>query len=124
MALLGDSDGGGRFADGGLAFFMIRWLSRREPYRNFLYLRTRRKLTFVRLVIRDTRVPIYVKAVPFLLLLYLLSPIDIVPDFIPVLGLMDDVAITLLALMLILKLTSGPVVLDLLQQAKAADATT
>ena len=73
-------------------------------------------------MIQDGRVPPYVKAVPFLLLLYLLSPIDLIPDIIPVLGYLDDVVITLLAFMLILKLTSGPVVLDLIQQARAVDA--
>ncbi len=108
---------------GGFALIAVRFLGRREPYKNFLSLRTRRKLTFVRFMIQDTRVPLYVKAVPFLLLLYLISPIDIVPDFIPVLGYMDDLLITMLALVLILKLTSAPVVQDLIQRARAADAT-
>ena len=61
---------------GGFAFLLIRWFGRREPYRNFLRLRNQRKLTFVRLMIQDPRVPPYVKAVPFLLLIYLVSPID------------------------------------------------
>ena len=72
-------------------------------------------------MIQDSRVPPYVKAVPFLLLLYLISPIDIIPDVIPVLGYFDDVVITLLAFMLILKLTSGTVVQDLVQRAREAD---
>ena len=44
-----------------------------------------------------------------------------IPDIIPVLGYLDDVVITLLAFMLILKLTSGQVVEDLIQQAREAD---
>ena len=107
---------------GGLAFLLLRWFDRREPYRDFLRLRHRRKLTFVRLIVQDPRVPRYVRAVPILLLLYIASPIDIVPNVIPVLGLMDDAVITLLALMLILKLTSGYVVQDLIRQAREADA--
>ena len=67
--------------------------------------------------------PVYVKVIPVLLLLYLTSPIDLVPDFIPVLGYLDDVVIALLALALIIRLTSGPVVLDLIQRARSADAT-
>ena len=106
---------------GVIAFLLLRWFGRREPYRNFLRLRNRRKLTFVRLMILDPRVPPYVKAVPFLLLLYLISPIDLIPDIIPVLGYLDDVVITLLAFMLILKLTSRQVVQDLIQQAREAD---
>ena len=58
----------------------------------------------------DNRVPAYVKIIPILLLIYLSSPIDLVPDFIPVLGYLDDVVIALLALALIIRLTSGPVV--------------
>ena len=104
------------------AVLMLRWLGKREPYSNFIKLRTRRKLTFVRLMMGDDRVPMYVKLIPILLLLYLTSPIDLVPDFIPVLGYMDDVVIALLALALIIRLTSGPVVLDLLQRAQLADA--
>ncbi len=109
---------------GGFALLAVRFLSRREPYKNFLSLRARRKLTFVRFMLQDTRVPLYVKAVPFFLLLYLISPVDIIPDVIPVLGCLDDLLITLLALVLILKLTSAPVVDDLIQRARAADATT
>ena len=105
------------------AVLMLRWLGKREPYSNFIKLRTRRKLTFVRLMMGDDRVPMYVKFIPVLLLLYLTSPIDLVPDFIPVLGYLDDVVIALLALALIIKLTSGPVVLDLLQRAQLVDAT-
>ncbi len=104
------------------AVLMLRWLGKREPYSNFIKLRTRRKLTFVRLMMGDDRVPMYVKLIPILLLLYLTSPIDLVPDFIPVLGYLDDVVIALLALALIIRLTSGPVVLDLLQRAQLADA--
>ncbi len=104
------------------AVLMLRWLGKREPYSNFIKLRTRRKLTFVRLMMGDDHVPMYVKIIPVLLLVYLTSPIDLVPDFIPVLGYMDDVVIALLALALIIRLTSGPVVLDLLQRAQLADA--
>ena len=104
------------------AFAMIRWFAKREPYSNFLNLRSRRKLTFVRLVMQDNRVPWYVKTIPVLLAIYLMSPIDIIPDIIPVLGYMDDIVIALLAFFLIFKLTSGTVVTDLLAQARSADA--
>ena len=104
------------------AVLMLRWLGKREPYSNFIKLRTRRKLTFIRLLMGDDRVPTYVKIIPILLLIYLTSPIDLVPDFIPVLGYLDDIVIALLALALIIRLTSGPVVLDLLQRAQLEDA--
>jgi uncharacterized membrane protein YkvA (DUF1232 family) len=47
---------------------------------------------------RDPHVPGAYKAVPFLALLYLLAPVDLVPDFVPIGGQLDDVAIALTAL--------------------------
>ena len=47
-------------------------------------------------LIKDSRVPLWVKFIPPLAILYLISPVDLVPD--PVLGLgqLDDLAILLL----------------------------
>ena len=100
-----------------LLWAFIRWLARREPYGTFIRLRTRRKLTFFRLLMQDKRVPVYVIAIPVVLVMYLSLPFDIIPDFVPVLGYLDDVAIALLALVLVLRFTPWPVVLDLLNQA-------
>ncbi|MCA9903008.1 MAG: DUF1232 domain-containing protein [Anaerolineae bacterium] len=44
-------------------------------------------------LLRDPRVPLWVKAIPFLPLIYLVSPIDILPDFIPVIGQLDDLTL-------------------------------
>ena len=106
-----------------MLFWLIRWLGKREPYGAFIRLRTRQKLTFFRLLLRDKdkQIPLYVKVIPVLLVLYLLIPFDIVPDFIPVLGYLDDVAIALLALALVIKLTPAQVVLEMLRQARGAD---
>ena len=41
--------------------------------------------------LRDPRTPWWVKALAGLVVAYALSPIDLVPDFIPVLGYLDDV---------------------------------
>ena len=40
---------------------------------------------------RDPRTPRWLKALAFFVVAYALSPIDLVPDFIPVLGFVDDV---------------------------------
>ncbi|WP_431682178.1 YkvA family protein [Kitasatospora sp. KL5] len=47
---------------------------------------------------RDRTLPRSVRIAPWLLLGYLASPIDLVPDFIPVLGYADDAVVTVLAL--------------------------
>lgn len=51
-------------------------------------------------LLRDPRVPLYVKAIPFLPLIYIISPLDFLPDFIPVIGQLDDVTILILGMRL------------------------
>ncbi|MDX2160942.1 MAG: DUF1232 domain-containing protein [bacterium] len=46
-------------------------------------------------LIRDPRVPFYLKAVPFLGLVYIVSPLDFIPDIIPFFGQLDDLGILL-----------------------------
>lgn len=41
---------------------------------------------------RDPRLPLRVRLLPLLVVAYVASPIDVVPDFIPVLGQLDDIA--------------------------------
>jgi uncharacterized membrane protein YkvA (DUF1232 family) len=96
------------------AYFGARTLEKGEPYCSFLHLRTRSKVRFFRLLAGDVRVPRRVKALPFLLLPYLAMPFDLIPDFIPVLGYLDDVAIVLGVFALVIRLTPRYVVDDLL----------
>ena len=111
------SAGGGLALAVLLSLLTIRWLGRREPYAAFIRLRTRRKLTFLRLLFQDKRVPFFVKLLPFLVAVYVISPIDLIPG-IP----LDDIAVALLALALIIKFTPRPVFQDLLRQAQESDA--
>ena len=57
---------------------------------------------------RDPRVPWPAKAVAFAVLAYALSPIDLIPDFIPVLGLLDDVIVVPLGIWLAIRLIPRP----------------
>ncbi len=99
-----------------LSFGLIRWLGRREPYASFLRLRTRRKLTFFYLLLRDGRVPLYIRMLPIVVIAYLASPVDLLPGIV-----LDDVALALLALVLIIRFTPRQVLLDLVQRAASAD---
>lgn len=46
-------------------------------------------------LIRDPRVPLWTKIIPFITLGYILSPIDIIPDLLPIIGQIDDLGILL-----------------------------
>jgi uncharacterized membrane protein YkvA (DUF1232 family) len=56
-------------------------------------------------LLRDQRVPVWLRAVIPALVLYLALPIDIIPDFIPVLGHLDDVLVVLLAVGALVRFT-------------------
>lgn len=64
----------------------------------------RRKFEVLRALAVDRRLPTSVRAIPWLLGLYLLLPFDLVPDFIPLLGQLDDVAVVALALWAVVRL--------------------
>jgi uncharacterized membrane protein YkvA (DUF1232 family) len=53
----------------------------------------KRDVIAVYLAARDPRVPWYVKALALAVAGYALSPIDLIPDFIPVIGYLDDLII-------------------------------
>ena len=59
---------------------------------------------------RDRRVPILPKALLVLTLVYVVSPLDLVPDFVPVIGEMDDVVVVLAGLWLFVRLCPPEVV--------------
>ncbi|MDZ7277900.1 YkvA family protein [Pantoea eucrina] len=53
---------------------------------------------------RDPRTPWWFKLLAFGVVAYALSPIDLIPDFIPVLGLLDDAIIVPLGVIILLRL--------------------
>jgi uncharacterized membrane protein YkvA (DUF1232 family) len=70
----------------------------------------RRKLALASRLLRDGRVPIALRLLPPALVLYLALPLDIVPDFIPVLGQLDDVLVFAVAVGVLLRFTPREVV--------------
>jgi uncharacterized membrane protein YkvA (DUF1232 family) len=55
-------------------------------------------------LVREPAVPPYLKAVPFAALAYVLSPLDFLPDFLPIVGQLDDLGIVILGLKVFLRL--------------------
>jgi len=53
---------------------------------------------------REPRVPWILKSIPVLTLLYVISPIDLIPDFLPVFGQLDDLTMVLVALQVFVRL--------------------
>ncbi len=92
----------------------VRLLGRREPYAAFMRLRLRAKVTFLRLLAFDPRLPWYVRALPLLALAYWISPIDLIPGF-----MADDIAFTLLIIMVIVRFTPRELISELLHTAGA-----
>ncbi len=62
--------------------------------------------------VRDPRTPITAKLFVGMVVAYVLSPIDLIPDFIPVLGYLDDIVIVSLGIWLALKLIPAEVMAD------------
>ena len=72
------------------------------------------------LAYRDPRTPWYAKAFAALVVAHTLSPIDLIPDFIPVLGYLDDLIITPLGIWLSFKMIPYEVIADARRRAGEA----
>ena len=70
------------------------------------------------LVARDPRVPWIVKLLAGVVAAYAVSPIDLIPDFIPVLGYLDDLILVPLGITLVVRLVPPDVLEDLRRQAE------
>ncbi len=71
------------------------------------------------LVLKHPKTPWYAKIVVAVVVGYALSPIDLIPDFIPVLGYLDDLILIPLGIFLALKLVPQSIVLEC--RAKASE---
>ena len=78
----------------------------------------RRDVHAVYLASRDPRVPWYAKALGVCIAAYALSPIDLIPDFIPVLGYLDDAILLPLGILLVVRMIPP----DVMAEHRAAAA--
>lgn len=76
----------------------------------------------VYLAARHPETPWYAKALAVLIVGYALSPIDLIPDFIPVLGYLDDVILLPVAILFCIRMIPPAVMQEARQQAATAFA--
>ena len=72
-------------------------------------------------LLRDPEVPFYLKFVPFLAIVYLFVPIDLVPDVLIGLGQLDDVTILLVGSKIFIELSPAHVVAQHLDRIREQD---
>ncbi|RSK27676.1 DUF1232 domain-containing protein [Bacillus sp. HMF5848] len=67
---------------------------------------------------KDKRVPWYAKLFTACIVAYAFSPIDLIPDFIPILGYLDDLIIIPLGIFIALKMIPNDVIADCIVKAE------
>jgi len=90
-----------------------QWLQRLRAWAD----RAKRDVVALWLAARDPRVPWYAKLAAALVAAYALSPIDLIPDFIPVIGYLDDLIIVPAGILLAVTLIPAPVMAELRAEA-------
>ena len=70
------------------------------------------------LAARDPRTPWYARAFALAIAAYALSPIDLIPDFIPVLGYLDEVILLPVALFLVIRMIPDPLMAEFREEAQ------
>ncbi|MEX0749850.1 MAG: DUF1232 domain-containing protein [Dehalococcoidia bacterium] len=85
----------------------------------------RHKLMLARRLLQDERIPLLVRALLPAIVVYLALPIDLVPDFIPVIGQIDDVLVLVVGMALLVRMTPARVLDEHLAEVEreAIDAT-
>jgi uncharacterized membrane protein YkvA (DUF1232 family) len=78
-----------------------------------------KKVRLVWALSRDKRVPIWTRLIVVAPAIYLASPIDLLPDFIPVVGRLDDAAVFSLSIDLLTRTAPAPVLAEHLARLKA-----
>ena len=77
----------------------------------------KRDIAVLWLAARHPDVPWPAKAIAAATVAYALSPIDLIPDFVPVLGYLDDLVIVPAGILLAVRMIPGPVLAELRAQA-------
>jgi uncharacterized membrane protein YkvA (DUF1232 family) len=82
--------------------------------------RLKTELQALYLACRDPRVPWYARVLAICVVGYAFSPIDLIPDFIPILGYLDDLIIVPLGILLVVKMIPRAVIVECRVKAQSA----
>ena len=74
--------------------------------------RLKREAHAIYLAARDPRTPWYARVLALAVVGYLFCPLDLIPDFVPVLGIVDDLRLVPLGIRLVLRLIPREVLLE------------
>jgi len=91
--------------------FMERWKQRARHLKREVYA--------LYLACKDPRVPWYARILALCVVGYAFSPIDLIPDFIPILGHLDDLILIPLGVAAVIKLIPPPVLSESRDKAQA-----
>jgi len=72
----------------------------------------KREVTALGLAVQDPRTPWYARVLAVAVIAYALSPIDLIPDFIPVLGYLDDLLLVPAGIALVIRLIPAEVMAE------------
>jgi uncharacterized membrane protein YkvA (DUF1232 family) len=70
------------------------------------------------LAVKNPKVPWYAKGLAACVVAYALSPIDLIPDFIPVLGVLDDLILVPLGISIVIKMIPAEVLAECREKAR------
>ncbi len=90
--------------------FLQRWKERARTLKREVYT--------LYLAYRDPRTPWYGKAFAALVVAYAFSPIDLIPDPIPILGYLDDLVLIPLGVMIAVRMIPPEVMVDMRAKAE------
>lgn len=96
---------------------MAGWIERGQRWARAI----ERDVVALWIAARDRRTPILAKLVAGAVAAYALSPIDLIPDFVPVLGYLDDLVIVPLGILLAVRLVPAALMQEFRERAAARE---
>jgi len=96
---------------------MSKWIERAKQWARLI----KRDVVALWIAAQDRRTPVLAKLVAGAVAAYALSPIDLIPDFIPILGYLDDLVIVPLGILLAVRLVPPSLMQEFRDQASARE---